>query len=141
MAIKSLKTLIRLQKHKIDNLRRELSPLLEELRQLEFAKEKLQQELIKEIETINNNPEFGGFFGAYSANVKERIEKISSEIIRVNSEIEKKRSELSEEFSEQKKYELALESEKKRILENEKRLENLELDEIAMRQYNNLNLG
>jgi|GEM_PF-989762 len=136
MAIKSLAILIRLQKQKIDTLRREVSDLQDVIHQLETAREQLQETYRKELETVSLDPELGGFVGGYSHYVKERTVALGEEIKRLVAILEAKREEMATEFAEQKKYEIAMENEAKKQDVIEKRQELQVLDEIATRQYN-----
>lgn len=134
--MKTLDTLIKLHKQTLDRLRRELGTLQGEFEQLEYVKEKLKSEHRKEMEGLVQHPEFTGFFGGYSAHVRERVEKIDLEIQKLQVVMDKKREEIAIEFAEQKKYEIARTNQIKKQLDQENSRNRQQLDEIAMQQYN-----
>ena len=135
MAIKTLSTLIKLHKRRVDIIRREMIPLEEERRQLLIAVEKLHAEHEREMRLAAEDAKIAGFFGAYSKRVKQRQEVIAREITRLDAAIEVKVNAIREEFSEQKKYEIAREQEKKRNLQEAQRRQQQRFDEIGAQQY------
>jgi hypothetical protein len=135
MAIKPLTTLIKIHKQKTDVLRREMIVLEEELHQLQMVERKLRMEHEQEAQLVMKDPLFLGFFGAYSAYVKKRLQAIAKEMERLQNAIEEKRDEISAEFSEQKKYEIARDHISKRIMEEERRRAQQKYDEVATQQY------
>lgn len=135
MAIKSLTTLIKVHKQKTDVLRREMIVLEEELHQLQMVERKLRNEHEQEAQLVMKEPLFLGFFGAYSAYVKKRLQALAKEMERLQNAIEEKRDEISAEFSEQKKYEIARDHISKRIMEEERRRAQQKYDEVATQQY------
>lgn len=135
MSSKTLSTLIKVHKQQTDMLRREMVQLETELHQLEKASEQLQYEHEQEMRMVIRAPEFSGFFGAYSAHVQQRQKAIVEEVRRLNEAIEEKRVAIAEEFSEQKKYEIAQENMKKRQQEEEKHRQQSRFDEVANQQY------
>jgi hypothetical protein len=135
MAIKSLNTLIKLHKRRVDIMRREMIALEEERRQLVQLSEKLHAEHLREMQLASEEPKMAGFFGAYSARVKERQEKIKKEIVRLDGAIMEKTEAIRAEFSEQKKYEIALEHAKKRLADEVRMRLAQRFDEIGSQQY------
>ncbi len=133
--MKALKTLIRLQRQQLNELRRTLMTLERQRAELVTASIRLSEELQREIESATDMPEMSHFFGNYS----ERIQKRQDEIGQQVREIDKKSNEVSRQiaaaFSEVKKFEIALENHLKRLREEENRRETIMLDDIGQQQY------
>jgi hypothetical protein len=135
MALKSLNTLVKLHKRRIDIMRREMLALEEQRKQLLLLSEKLHAEHLHEMELAANEPKMAGFFGAYSARMKERQERIKKEVTKIDVSITEKSDLIREEFSEQKKYEIARENVKKRMDAKVKASLAQRFDEIGTQQY------
>jgi flagellar export protein FliJ len=133
--MKGLTTLIRLHKRNLDDLRRQMVILENEETQLQQAVVTLQQELESEIKLAAAKPEMSSFFGEFAKRIRNRQEKIRQEIKEVETKIRKLNDEIAEEFTELKKFEIALENAKNRAKSEENRKETLMLDEIAAQQY------
>ncbi len=136
MALKSLTTLIKLHKRRVDTIRREMLALEEERRQLMALAERLHAEHEAEMRLVGEDPKISGFFGAYSKRVKERQASIAQETERLSGAIEEKAEAIREEFSEQKKYEIARDNIKKRMAEEARHRQQQRFDEIGSQQYN-----
>jgi hypothetical protein len=135
MAVKTMNTLIKLHKRRIDVMRREMIAIEEQRKQLLQVAEKLVQEHAREMKLATEEPKMAGFFGAYSKRVKERQEAIRLEVKRLDAAIEEKAEAIRTEFSEQKKYEIAREHAKQReALEARVNLQR-RYDEIGTQQY------
>lgn len=135
MAIKSLTTLIKLHKRHVDVLRREMVALEEERRQLLQLEKNLQEEHGNEMHLAVNDPRVAGFFGVYSARMKARLHAVACEIQRLNNAIEEKIEAIREEYSEEKKYDIARGHIFKR-LENEEHIKQQHwFDEIAGQMF------
>ena len=135
MALKTLSTLIKIHKQKTDVLRREMMALYEEQHQLEVLTDRLHGEHEKENQLVVHDPTLASFFGAYSRSVKKRLADIGEEIKRLSGAIETKRDEISEEFSEQKKYEIARDNIKKDLMAKEKARQQERFDEVGSQQF------
>lgn len=135
MAIKAMGTLIKLHKRRVDVLRREMVALEEERRQLLALSQRLREEHAREMQVASEDPKIAGFFGAYSARIRQRQENIALEVKRVDTAIEEKAAAIREEFSEQKKYEIAQEHAKKKLAEKARIAVQQRLDEVATQQY------
>ena len=133
--MKTLQTLIKLHKRRVDVLRREMIAFEEERRQLLLLAQKLRQEHADEMQLASREPKIGGFFGAYSARVKQKQASISEEVKRLDDAIEAKTKAIQEEFSEQKKYEIAQANARKRLAEEVQHRLQQRFDEIASQQY------
>jgi flagellar biosynthesis chaperone FliJ len=135
MAVKTLQTLIKLYKRRVDVIRREMMELEEQQKQLKLAAEMLEKEYQREMELAAESPLTASFFGDYSRHVKKRQEVISQEINRLDKVILEKAEAIRLEYTEQKKFEIANEHAKKRLLEDIKHKQQQRFDEIASQQY------
>lgn len=133
--MKALKTLIRLQRRTLNELRKQLGALERQRAVLVQASIKLAQELQNEIELASDLPEMGNFFGNFSRRIQDRQEFISAEVRKLDIEAEKVRQEMMEAYSEVKKYEIALDNWTKAQNREIERKENNALDEIGLQQF------
>ncbi len=109
--------------------------LEEERRQLLQVSERLREEHAREMRLATAEPKMAGFFGAYSARIRQRQENIAQEVKRLDAAIEAKAQAIREEFSEQKKYEIAREHAKKREAQDVRARLQQRFDEIGTQQY------
>jgi hypothetical protein len=135
MALKTLTTLIKLHKRRVEVLRREMIALEEERRQLHVLTGKLQQEQKQEAALATADSKLSGFFGAYSVRIKARLASIAQEIKRLDTAIEAKVNAIRDEFGEQKKFEIAQENAKKRLAAEVLHRQQQRFDEIGVQQY------
>jgi len=135
MAIKAMNTLIKLHKRRVDVMRREMIAIEEERKQLLQLSERLREEHAREARLATEEPKMAGFFGAYSARMKQRQEGIKQEVKQLDAKIAEKAEAIREEFSEQKKYEIAREHAKKRLAEQARIRLQERFDEIGAQQY------
>ena len=135
MPTKTLNTLIKLHKQRVDVLRREMVALEDERQQLQDFAAKLKKEHENEMRLMAQDAQMANFFASYSAGVKNKLKKIAGEITRLNDAIEAKLELIREEFGEQKRYEIANEHAKERIKKEEKHHLQQKFDEVAVQQY------
>tara|TARA_R100000455_G_scaffold29194_1_gene19205 strand:- start:278 stop:694 length:417 start_codon:yes stop_codon:yes gene_type:complete len=130
--MKGLENLIRVHKWKLDEKRRELADF-EELR-LGFVKQlrTLEEQHLREQEVSAGNPEIGFSYAGYAAAVKEQSGNIRASIAEVDAKIAELTEEVSECYQELKKYQIALDAHKAKEKYEQKRLEQMSLDEIAL---------
>ncbi len=133
--MKTLDTLIRLHKRKLDELRRNMVALENQKAQLQQAIKNLQQELENEVKLAGKQPEMANFFGEFAKRIKNRQENLRQEIVALDVKINNLNKEIFEAFTELKKYEIAKENAKLRQREEANRKETIMLDEIASQQY------
>lgn len=133
--MKTLDTLIRLHKRKLDELRRNMVALENQKVQLQQAIKNLQQELENEVKLAGKQPEMANFFGEFAKRIKNRQENLRQEIVALDVKINNLNKEIFEAFTELKKYEIAKENAKLRQREEANRKETIMLDEIASQQY------
>ena len=135
MAVKSLDTLIRLHKRRIDVLRSELRAVEEERTQLISLSHRLQMEFNREVEISASDGQVAGFFGAYASRVRKRQKDIAAEVLRLDGVIEAKTESIRLEFAEQKKFEIAKATALQKEITKEKQRHQVTLDEIGNQQF------
>lgn len=133
--MKTLNTLIRLHKRKLDELRRNMAALEGQKEQLHQSIKSLQNELEKEMKLAGLQAEMANFFGEFAKRIRGRQDMLHGEIKNIDVKIAELNKEIFGEFTELKKYEIARENLKQKMAEEEKRKETLMLDEIAAQQF------
>ena len=135
-----LKTLIRLQNWKIDQKRREQGVLEGQRAGYLQLINSLDAEVEREMQLASNMatpPDFG----TYTQRVKAQKEELFEKIRDVDAEIEIVADALRDLFQELKRYEISLESRERTAIEDEKRKEQLELDEVSMKMHSRKKAG
>ncbi len=135
MAGKTLITLIKLHRRKLDELRRAMVALEDEKAQFQLASSKLQEELEDEMRKASEQPEMGHFFGGFASRIQQRQEEITAQIRSLDQKIAQLNEGIAEAFTDVKKYEIAQENVKKREREEQQRRETIMLDEVAAQQH------
>lgn len=133
---KSLKSLIRLNEWTVDERRRELAVVLNELETAEKSLSDLEIEVKKEQQSAESSPQEAGLlYGNYADGVILRREHLHQEIRDADAKVIEAREALNEAYRELKKYETA---EKNRLLKEEKerdRKEQILLDELGLQNH------
>jgi flagellar protein FliJ len=133
---KGLKTLIRLSEWTVDEKRRELGVILDNLAVAEQARDDLEAELLREQASAQSAPQEAGFFyGAYADGVINKREQLRQQIININFRVEEAREALSEAYREQKKYETVEKNRLEREAKERDRKEQLLLDELGLQNF------
>jgi flagellar export protein FliJ len=125
--VKSLNTLIRLQKQKVDELRRRQGALENKRQQLLQRLEDLADELKKEQKLASENPEMGGFFGDFAGRIRLRREETTAEIKKVEKQMDELAAQIRAAFAEQKRYEIVRDQ---RLAEQRAQLEKRETEQL-----------
>jgi flagellar FliJ protein len=133
--MKGVKTLIKLAKRTLDDLRRKMASLESQKTKLQQTSAKLQKELEDEIKLASKQPEMGSFFGGFAKRIQKRQEDIAAEIKKIDQQMVTLREQIADAYGELKKYEIAEENALKREQEEEKRKDTIQLDEIASQQH------
>lgn len=133
--MKGLATLIKLHKRTLDGLRRQMGALEGQKAALLKLSAKLYQDLEDEMRLAGSQPEMAHFFGDFAQRMKKKQEDIATEVKKLDQQMAKLTDKIAIEFSELKKYEIALDNAKKRKQEEEKRRETILLDEMASQQH------
>lgn len=133
--MKTLKTLVKIHKQKLDGFRRSLVSLESQKAQLQALHRNLEHELASELKLADQSAELSGLFGNYIKRVRERQERVLREIAEIDVKIDATRGAIRIEYGEQLKYEQMLE---RKMLEQKKAREHKEalmLDDIAATQH------
>ncbi|MDD5585929.1 MAG: hypothetical protein PHY92_03105 [Alphaproteobacteria bacterium] len=129
--MKSLSTLIKLQKTRVDEQRQLLAKLLEHLDAVEKAIAEHEIRQAREQLAVQENPGAGLTYGAFVKWAIEYSRELEKQYVTAAKAVDLARGRLAELFEEQKRYEIAeaarLEEEKR----EEARQETIELDEIG----------
>lgn len=133
--MKTLKTLIRLQKDVVDKLKKELAQIQERQQALIDERENLSRQLEHESEVATKFPEAAAPFAAFAKKTLDRQKLLTRDIEMLQRAIDKKRDDLQAEYGEQKKFEIALEQRQLAELAEIKRKEAIKMDEVALRGY------
>ena len=133
--MKSLKTLIKLKQREIDVIRREIGILQEQKARHERKIEEHSEELKREISLAAEMADMSGFFGNYSEAIKQKRRDLKKQIEKLDLKMDALAEKVREHFSEQKKYEIALEEQVKREKKKQDMREQAFLDEVAARQH------
>ncbi len=133
--MKSLTTLIRLQKREIDALRQEMAAL--EFKRDAFVDNinTLDQELVQEYEAADVLVEMRGFFGDFSDAIKSRRGALTEKLMEVERQIQSLSIDISNQYAELKKYDIAYERYLEELKRQEEDRERKELDEIGLRKF------
>lgn len=133
--MKGLKTLIKLNRRKLDELRRRMGVLENQKNQLLAQSARLSKELEQEIAMASQKPEMGQFFGGFAKRIQKRQEDIAAEVRKLDQQMATLRDEIANAFADVKKFEIAEESARKREEVERNRKETIMLDDIAAQQY------
>lgn len=133
--MKGLKTLIRLEKNRLDALRKDLVTLANEKEQFEMLSQQLLDSLQKELETAAEMTEMRGFFGDFSTRIKRQRQQIAQHVAMLERKMEALREQMSGVFSEMKKYEIALEQHLAREKDRISLREQQQMDELAVQRF------
>ncbi|WP_169568124.1 flagellar export protein FliJ [Sneathiella limimaris] len=127
--------LIRVQKFKVDEKRREVSDL-EELRANFVAQlEKLNQEQVREQEIASGDSTAALHYASYAEGARLRRENLQASIQELDSRIEQARSEMAELFQELKKYEISEENRLRLLKEQQEKRYQEEMDSFSIEMY------
>lgn len=130
-----LHALIRLHKYEVDEKRREMSQLYEELAALNQQRLSKITEQITEQENASQSADVHFTMAGYLQKSKLEIEAIEQAMEAKEEEIEGAKETLMESFAELKKYEMT-QAEREALEEHERKVKEMnELDEIALETY------
>ena len=131
-----IKTLIRLHEWTVDEKRRKLAELLRLMAELEHQANDLEAELKREQTVAAHDPaESARFYGTYAKTVIARREQIAQSIAQTEDHISAAREELKVAHQELRKFEITLENREKRRVREQERLEQAEMDEMAIQGH------
>lgn len=132
---KDLKALIRLRRYEVDEKRRDLATLYGEAAALEARRAALEAELQKEQDAASGDAAFGFTYAAYGARAIQRRAALEREVVKLEKRIEKAQICVADAFREAKSLEQVQEARDRAAFEEEKRLEQADLDEYAGQKH------
>lgn len=133
--MKGLKTLIKLSKRELDELRRAMAELETQKDDFFDAIKNLDKEMHTEMESAKTQPQLSQFYGGFANRIRLRQEAFRGEIKKLDTQIEGMREQITEAFGALKRYEIALENSQLREKQAQDRIETIELDDIAGMQH------
>lgn len=131
---KTLKTLIKLHKNKLDKILKDVEFKESEKLRLEEKKTLIEEELDQEIEKYSAT-EFSFMLEKYVETSRKLIKRIEAQINQLETIITKLRIDLREQYSELKKYEIAFSNKQLLELEALKKYEAKQLDEFSINKF------
>ncbi|MHA1539661.1 MAG: flagellar export protein FliJ [Alphaproteobacteria bacterium] len=133
--MKTLKTLIRLYKFKLDEKQQALKLIRDEIMRLHHFIESLNERLEMEIKKTNEDPALAFAFPAFAKQIDTQKKKALADIQALEIKEEKKKEELRQAFQELKKFEIIKEAKEKTMKEEADKREQDILDEIAIQKH------
>ncbi|MBI1776599.1 MAG: hypothetical protein HYR63_14735 [Proteobacteria bacterium] len=133
--MKSLSSLIRLVKWRIDEKRRELMDRESEAEALRWKLQQGEEEIRAEQAWAKTTFEAGLGYGAYARRAIQRRAMLTQALAEAEAKVEVVRAELADLFLEQKQYEITQANRERRERERLAKIEQGELDEIALNQH------
>lgn len=130
-----LKSLIRLHKYKLDEMQRAMAELNAQVAALEKKKADLLDQIRREQEAGDKNPEMALTYGAYAQAAIERRRNLDAGIELVEAEILKARDRIRDAFAELKKYEMTQEAREQAEQDEIDYKESLALDEMGLETH------
>lgn len=135
----TLDSLIRLHRWQLDEQRRRVAELDELAVKLRAELQRLETEQLAEQQVAQNSPEAAYAYGSYAGAMIERRRKLTQSLTDTEQQAVKAREALAEVFQEVKRYEIAA---AKRILSQRilaDRVQQQDLDEVAIDIHRRLN--
>ena len=132
--MKGLKTLIKLRKRDIDELKKRMAALEDKRDSYMQQSQKLQEDLENELQLSAELADMGNFFGDFSNHIKKKRQKIAKDVVELTGRINKLTDEIADLFGEMKKYEIAEERAMVRAKKAKEKKQQQQLDEVALRK-------
>ena len=131
-----LSVLIRLHKHELDEKQKELKELYDRLERLEAKQQKLQDEMAREKQAVEQSDDNVHFtYADFRRKAEQEQSALAKDMQKLEEKIFTARDEMLEIFGEMKRYDLAQEL-RLRLEADERRLrETKSLDEIALETF------
>jgi flagellar FliJ protein len=133
--VKSLASLIRLVKWRIDEKRRELVERESEAEAIRLRLTQGEAEIVAEQKSARTSFEAHLGYGAFARRAIQRRELLNKALAEAEAKVEAVRAELADLFLEQKQYEITQANRERRERERLAKIEQGVLDEIAMNQH------
>jgi flagellar FliJ protein len=135
----TIDTLIRVNRWKLDERRRQLGELERLFERLSSEAVRLAQELTREQQVAGASPEASYAYAGYARDLIARRQKLAASIGEVESQLVIAREALAESFGEVKRYEIASANRQKRDRATVERRQRIVQDEVAMQVYRRRN--
>jgi flagellar protein FliJ len=130
--MRTLSTLIRMHRYRLDEKRRALTDLENLRADLVRQQDKLGAELVREQE-VAKTAECGAFaYAGFARGYIERREKLLASLAEIGTRIEAAQDDVNVAFQDLKRHEIALAARQKRQREEAERRAQIELDEISL---------
>jgi len=135
----TLDTLIRLNRWKLDERRRQLGELERLFERLGSEAVRLEEELTREQRIAGASLEAGYAYAGYARDLTARRQKLAASISEVEGQLIVAREALAESFGEVKRYEIAAANRQKRDRAMVERRQRIVQDEVALQVYRRRN--
>jgi len=135
----TLDTLIRVNRWKLDERRRQLGELERLFERLRSEAVRLEEELLREQQVASTSTEAGYAYAGYARDLIQRREKLAASIGEVEGQLIVAREALAESFGEVKRYEIAAANRQKRDRAAGDRRQRIVQDEVAMQVHRRRN--
>lgn len=138
-----LNSLIRVQKHRVDEKQKILARLYAELEALEQKKQDVIDQIAKErkvAEGMSSDPLTQLSFGNYINNAKKIVSALENDIEKVNVRVSLAQDDIRAAFEELKKTEIVHQNRIDEEKKAQKKKENTELDEIGIEGHRRSNI-
>jgi flagellar biosynthesis chaperone FliJ len=132
--MKSLYTLIKFNKTKLDKILVEIKKAEEEKALLVTRANNLAEEISKEVSAYHGS-EYSFMLEQYLENTSKIQSRIKTQIERLELHIERRRQALNEQYAELKKYEIAMQNKQKQEYLKIQKTETQFLDEFGANKY------
>lgn len=132
--MKTLTTLIKLHKNQLDKILRQIEHTESEKVRLELKKKAVEEEAEAEVQKYSTS-QYAYMLERYLENSRKLLQRIDVQILQVSLSIDKLRSVLRDQYSELKKFEIALENKKKLEIIKLKKTENKFTDEFNINKF------
>ena len=132
--MKSLKTLIKLNKDKLDKILRKIEYAEIEKTRLYSKKKQVEEEAEQEVRKYSAS-QYAYMLDSYMQNTRKLLKRIDLQIIDINTYIGRMREELAYQYADLKKFEIALENKQKIEQEKIKKAEAKYLDEFNTNKF------
>lgn len=133
--MKSLGTLIKLKQRDLDEKRRALVLLEEELERLLAEEQKLKDELAREAQLASTQPEIARYFGEFSKGNEKKQNHVREKQATMRALIEAQREAITAAFADLKQMEIAKQKMDDEEAAAANRKETAQLDEIGLRNF------
>lgn len=132
--MKALTTLIKLNKNQLDKILRQIEHAESEKARLELKKKVVEEEAEAEVQKYSTS-QYAYMLERYLENSRKLLKRLDVQILQTSLLIDKLRSVLRDQYSELKKFEIALENKKKLEAIKLKKTESKFTDEFNVNKF------